>query len=80
MPEKLLEKLISYKMEELNYSYIYLLALNGLFRFDRSRERLKIKAFGKFFCFGSKWSHFFGYGIKSDAIPEFIGVGAKLMP
>ena len=58
MPEKLLEKLISYKMEALNYSYIYLLALNGLFRFDRSRERLKIKAFGKFFCFGSKWSHF----------------------
>lgn len=34
MPEKLLEKLISYKTEELNYSYIYLLALNGLFRFD----------------------------------------------
>ena len=34
MPEKLLEKLISYKPEELNYSYIYLLALNGLFRFD----------------------------------------------
>lgn len=34
MPEKLLEKLISYKTEELNYSYVYLLALNGLFRFD----------------------------------------------
>jgi len=48
------------------------------------------------FCFGSKsepfsyagllaapkWSHFFVYGIKIDAmsIPDFIGVAAKLMP
>jgi len=29
-----------------------------------------------------KWSHFFVYGIKSDAmsIPDFSGVAAKLMP
>ena len=62
----------------------------------RQREGQKINPLEKFFCFGSKlepfsctgllvapkWSHFFVYGIKSDAIDiaEFIGVAAKLMP
>ena len=62
----------------------------------RQRKRRKINPLEKIFCLGSKlepfsyagllvapkWSHFFVYGIKSDAISilDFIGVAAKLMP
>lgn len=39
MPECLLEKLISYKSEKLNYSRVYLLALNGLFVFELNTNK-----------------------------------------
>lgn len=39
MPEILLEKLISYSSKRLNYSSIYLLALNGIFMFDTATQK-----------------------------------------
>ena len=43
MPEKLMEKLVSYKTKAINYSFIYLLALNGIFVFNMDTERWTFK-------------------------------------